>query len=282
MVLDFSVIVPVFNRSELLKRALDSVISQSLAPREVIVVDDGSTDDTAEVLRSDYSTHVRVISQPNAGVSRARNVGITASGSEWIAFLDSDDEWHPRKLEFQAKFLAQNSEYQVCHCDEIWIRRGTRVNPKKRHAKSGGWIFPKCLPLCAISPSAVILNQAVFSDVGFFDESLPVCEDYEMWLRVTSKYPVGFVNEQLVIKYGGHDDQLSQAYPAMDRFRIITLLKLLESNTLSKDYRKLTIEVLVEKLLIYGNGARKRGRESEASEYDALKQRYQHELIGLE
>lgn len=280
--LEISVVVPVFNRSELLKRALDSVFSQSLAPSQVIVVDDGSTDDTAEVLRSDYSADVRVISQQKSGVSRARNVGISASSHEWIAFLDSDDEWHPRKLEKQANFLSQNPEYQVCHSDEIWIRRGVRVNPKKYHAKSGGWIFPKCLPLCAISPSAAIINQAVFSDVGVFDEGLPVCEDYDMWLRVTSKYPVGFVNEQLVIKYGGHEDQLSKMYPAMDRFRIIAMLKLLESDTLSKNYRKLTIEVLIEKLLIYSNGARKRGRKSEASEFDDLKQRYQYELIGLE
>ncbi len=280
--LDFSVVVPVFNRSELLKRALDSVVSQSLPPRQVIVVDDGSTDDMATVLHSEFSTAVRVISQKNAGVSRARNVGISASSHEWIAFLDSDDEWHPRKLEKQADFLTQNSEFQICHSDEIWIRKGVRVNPKKHHAKSGGWIFPKCLPICAISPSAAIINRAVFSDVGVFDESLPVCEDYDMWLRVTSRYPVGFVNEQLVIKYGGHDDQLSKAYPAMDRFRIASLLKILETNTLSKNYRKLTIHVLIEKLQIYSNGARKRGRDSEGSEYDDLKQRFQRELASLE
>ena len=280
--LDVSVIVPVFNRSKLLKRALDSVFSQSLLPRQVIVVDDGSTDDSIEFLRSYRPTAVSVISQENAGVSRARNAGIAASTHEWIAFLDSDDEWHPRKLEKQASFLAQNSEYQLCHSDEIWIRRGIRVNPKKYHAKSGGWIFPKCLPLCAISPSAVIINRAVFSDVGHFDERLPVCEDYDMWLRVTSKYPVGFVDEHLVIKYGGHEDQLSRAYPAMDQFRIRALLKLLESDTLSKNYRKLTIEVLIEKLSIYINGARRRGREAEASEFEGLQRQYQNELVSLE
>ena len=280
--LDVSVIIPVFNRSELLKRALDSVFSQSLPPRQVIVVDDGSTDDTIELLRSKYSSTVSVISQENAGVSRARNVGISASSHEWIAFLDSDDEWHSRKLEKQVDFLTQNPEYQICHSDEIWIRKGIRVNPKRYHAKSGGWIFSKCLPLCAISPSAVIVNRTVFSDVGLFDEELPVCEDYDMWLRVTSKYPVGFVDEHLVIKYGGHEDQLSRAYPAMDRFRIRALLKLLQSDTLSKNYRKLTIEVLIKKLSIYINGARRRGREIEASEFEGLQLQYQNELVSLE
>ena len=280
--LDVSVIIPVFNRSELLKRALDSVFSQSLPPRQVIVVDDGSTDDTIELLRSNYSSTVSVISQENAGVSRARNVGISASSHEWIAFLDSDDEWHSRKLEKQLDFLTQNPEYQICHSDEIWIRKGIRVNPKRYHAKSGGWIFSKCLPLCAISPSAVIVNRTVFSDVGLFDEELPVCEDYDMWLRVTSKYPVGFVDEHLVIKYGGHEDQLSRAYPAMDRFRIRALLKLLQSDTLSKNYRKLTIEVLIKKLSIYINGARRRGREIEASDFKGLQLQYQNELVSLE
>ena len=280
--LDVSVIIPVLNRSELLKRALDSVFSQSLPPRQVIVVDDGSTDDTIELLRSNYSSTVSVISQENAGVSRARNVGISASSHEWIAFLDSDDEWHSRKLEKQVDFLTQNPEYQICHSDEIWIRKGIRVNPKRYHAKSGGWIFSKCLPLCAISPSAVIVNRTVFSDVGLFDEELPVCEDYDMWLRVTSKYPVGFVDEHLVIKYGGHEDQLSRAYPAMDRFRIRALLKLLQSDTLSKNYRKLTIEVLIKKLSIYINGARRRGREIEASEFEGLQLQYQNELVSLE
>ena len=280
--LDVSVIIPVLNRSELLKRALDSVFSQSLPPRQVIVVDDGSTDDTIELLRSNYSSTVSAISQENAGVSRARNVGISASSHEWIAFLDSDDEWHSRKLEMQVDFLTQNPEYQICHSDEIWIRKGIRVNPKRYHAKSGGWIFSKCLPLCAISPSAVIVNRTVFSDVGLFDEELPVCEDYDMWLRVTSKYPVGFVDEHLVIKYGGHEDQLSRAYPAMDRFRIRALLKLLQSDTLSKNYRKLTIEVLIKKLSIYINGARRRGREIEASEFEGLQLQYQNELVSLE
>ena len=280
--LDFSVVVPVYNRSELVRRALDSVLSQTLPPREVIVVDDGSTDDTAEKLRSEYSASVAVISQKHAGVSYARNKGISACSQEWIAFLDSDDEWCPDKLEKQAEFLVKNVDYLVCHCDEIWIRRKVRVNPKKYHAKSGGWIFPRCLPLCVISPSAVVINRAVFSDVGMFDEQMPVCEDYDLWLRITARYPVGFVNEQLVIKHGGHEDQLSQVYPAMDRFRIVALLNLLDADILCSDYRKLTIQTLLEKLTIYSTGTRKRGRQSEAAHYDGLHRKFQRELESMQ
>ena len=280
--IDFSVVVPVYNRGELVRRALDSVLSQTFLPREVIVVDDGSTDSTAQKLRSEYSTSVTVISQEHAGVSRARNKGISACSQEWIAFLDSDDEWCPEKLEKQAEFLIKNSEYQICHCDEIWIRRKVRVNPKKYHAKSGGWIFPKCLPLCVISPSAVVINQSVFSDVGTFDEQLPVCEDYDLWLRIAARFPVGFVDKQLVIKHGGHEDQLSQVYPAMDRFRIAALLKLLDADMLCSGYRKLTIQTLLEKLTIYSTGTRKRGRQSEAAYYNGLHRQYQGELKDLQ
>ena len=260
---------------------MDSVFNQSILPRQVIVVDDGSTDDTAEALESEYGDSIDLFSQPHSGVSRARNRGISESHHDWIAFLDSDDEWCSHKLERQAEFLSQNPQYQICHCDEIWIRRNVRVNPKKYHEKSGGWIFSRCLPLCVISPSAVGINRSVFADVGMFDELMPVCEDYDLWLRISAKYPVGYIDEKLVIKHGGHDDQLSQAYPAMDRFRIDALLKLLTSRNLTDEYRKSAIEALLEKISIYVEGARKRGRVFEPDAYDNVYQQYQRELLDL-
>ena len=271
--IEFSVVIPVYNRKSLIRRALESVLNQSYPSSQVVVVDDGSTDGTSDMLQLEYP-QVTVIRQEHRGVSAARNKGIIYCRSDWVAFLDSDDEWHPEKLKKQALWLSENSEYRVCHCDEIWIRNGVRVNPKVKHAKSGGWIFLHCLPLCVVSPSAVVINRKVFQEVGIFDESLPVCEDYDLWLRITSKFPVGFVSEQLVVKYGGHIDQLSKAYPAMDRYRISSLIKLLESNQLRFEYQNKVIEMLVQKIQIYLNGARKRGNTAEVLTYESILSRF--------
>ena len=267
--MQFSVVIPIYNRKSLIRRALESVLNQTVAPREIIVVNDGSTDGVNEMLRTAYP-EVTVLNQNRRGVSAARNVGIHAAQFEWIAFLDSDDEWLPTKLERQARLLTDNPSLRICHCDEIWIRNGVRVNEKKRHAKRGGWIFEDCLPLCVISPSAVAIHSTVFSDMGVFDENLPVCEDYDLWLRITQKYPVGFVSERLVVKYGGHEDQLSRTTPAMDRFRIAALLKLLDQDVLPANRREKVLETLVEKLGIYLNGARKRGRLDEVRTYEPI------------
>jgi glycosyltransferase involved in cell wall biosynthesis len=179
--LDVSVVIPTYNRSATLRRALKSVLAQTRRPDEVIVVDDGSTDDTAGWVERDFP-RVTYIRQRNKGVSAARNRGVAAAGREWIAFLDSDDEWRPQKLERQLSALAENTDYHLCHTNETWIRDGRRVNERKRHAKSGGWIFQRCLPLCVISPSAAVVRRSLLDELGGFDESMPVCEDYDMWL----------------------------------------------------------------------------------------------------
>ncbi len=101
---------------------------------------------------------------------------------------------------------------RVCHTDEIWIRNGRRVNARKKHGKKGGWIFQHCLPLCAMSPSSIMIHRDVFTALGGFDERLPACEDYDLWLRITARYPVLFTRQPLIEKYGGHDDQLSRKY----------------------------------------------------------------------
>ncbi|MEM6986719.1 MAG: glycosyltransferase [Pseudomonadota bacterium] len=254
-----SVIIPTHNRRHTLATALDSVASQTLPAHEVIVVDDGSSDDTAAWLCA-TRPDVQVIEQANCGVSAARNRGIAAARGDWIALLDSDDAWVSEKLDRQLSALQSAPALRLCHTDEIWLRNGVRVNPKRRHAKSGGHIFRQCLPLCAISPSAALIHRSVFTDIGGFDESLPACEDYDLWLRLCSQEPVLYIDEMLVIKTGGHDDQLSRRYPAMDQYRIHALLKLLESTPLTHADRVATLEVLDQKLTIFGDGARKRDR----------------------
>ena len=274
--LNVSVIVPTHDRRRLLRRALDSIGGQTEPAAEVIVVDDGSEDGTAEMLRREYPDVV-LIEQPNSGVSAARNRGIRASHSDWIAFLDSDDEWMPEKLARQRAALAVAPTARLCHTEEIWMRRGVRVNPMKKHAKRGGQIFESCLPLCCMSPSSVIVHRGIFEEVGTFDETLPACEDYDLWLRITHRYPVLFVDEPMVIKHGGHDDQLSRRYWGMDRFRIAALEKILATAALTAPQRAATERELSDKIEIYRTGAQKRGKRAEARRYGAKLRRLQQE-----
>ena len=272
-----SVVIPTRNRSALLRRALESVGAQTRPPKEIIVVDDGSTDDTAQWINVDFPL-VHYLRQPHRGVAAARNNGIGAATGEWIAFLDSDDEWRPAKLERQLDATRAQPRYGLCHTDEIWIRRGRRVNAGKRHAKSGGSIFRRCLPLCVISPSSVLVRRSLLEEVGGFDETLPVCEDYDLWLRICSRYPVLFVDEALVVKHGGHEDQLSRRFWGMDRYRIAALEKILASGALSTEDREATIRTLLDKITVYLTGARKRDKWDEVETYETIRTRYRHEL----
>ena len=253
-----SVIIPTFNRLGYLPRSLGSVLAQSYDDYELIVVDDGSTDQTVDAIQQDYPS-VNLIEQENKGVSAARNAGIREASGEWIALLDSDDEWLPGKLNSQMNALESHPEYRLCHTEEIWIRDGVRVNPTNKYAKVGGRIFKRCLPLCIISPSSVVLHRELFHDVGEFDESLEVCEDYDLWLRITAREPVLFLDQQLVRKYGGHDDQLSTMHWGMDRFRVRALQRILDENLVSGNDAHMTLETLVGKLDLLVEGSRKRG-----------------------
>jgi glycosyltransferase involved in cell wall biosynthesis len=259
-----SVVIPTHNRRVLLARALDSVRAQTRHADEILVVDDGSSDGTDRLVAEKYP-EVRLLVQENRGVSAARNAGIRAAQGELIAFLDSDDEWLPRKLQRQLEAMETSPSSPLCHTNEIWIRNGRRVNPMKKHQKFGGWIFEKALPLCVISPSSVVAERSLFDDVGLFDESLPACEDYDLWLRVCSRFPVHYIDEPLIVKHGGHEDQLSRRHWGMDRFRIQALRKILAEPHLPDDYRRGAEAALAQKVEIFSRGAQKRGRPSELS-----------------
>lgn len=260
-----SVIIPTHNRRALTARAIDSVLSQADPADEIIVVDDGSDDGTGAEIRTAFPA-IRCLRQSHQGVSAARNRGIEAARGEWLAFLDSDDTWLPDKLARQRASIAARPEARIVHGDEIWVRDGRRVNPMKKHRKHGGRIYRHCLPLCVISPSCVMIHREVFERVGLFDTTLPACEDYDLWLRICCRYPVEYIDSPLITKYGGHRDQLSRRYPAMDRFRIEALLKILATDTLSDADRAATEDMLRLKARIYLEGARKRGRHDEADE----------------
>jgi len=269
---DISVIIPAFNRAHTLPKALDSVLSQTLKPREIIVVDDGSTDETNAVL-ANYPG-LCIISQDNRGVSAARNMGIKKAGGEWLAFLDSDDEWLKEKLEKQWDAICIDDKL-ICHTEEIWIRNGQRVNPMKKHKKFGGIIYERCLPLCVISPSSVMIHRSVFKDVGVFDESLEVCEDYDLWLRICAKYSVLFIDEPLIVKYGGHKDQLSRKHWGMDRFRVKALEKMMSFGALNDEDEKATVNMILQKCGIIINGMKKRGNNDEAEKWQSKIEKYE-------
>lgn len=268
-----SVIIPTRDRALFVTRAIESVLNQSRLPEEIIVIDDGSTDGTSGILAREFPL-AKVLQSDGRGVSAARNLGIQSAEGDWIALLDSDDTWHGNKLKRQLLALEENPAYRVCHTNEIWIRDGVRVNPMKKHQKRGGFIFRDCLPRCAMSPSSTLIHREIFERVGMFDENLPACEDYDLWLRISARYPVLFINKELVTKYGGHEDQLSQKYPAMDRFRIRTLARLLDQVDLDPDDRTAAIETLLGKIRVYLNGAEKRGNNNHVTSFQKLQARY--------
>lgn len=268
--MDISVVIPTHNRAALLPRALDAVFAQTHPAREVIVVDDGSTDATADLIGARYPD-VILLRQSQAGVSAARNAGIRRARSEWIALLDSDDAWTVDKLAAQCEALAGDPACRLIHCDETWLRNGHPLAQKKYHQKRGGNIFYDCLQRCVISPSAVMLHRSLLDAHSGFDESLPACEDYDLWLRITADEAVGFVPRALVIKHGGHADQLSRTTPALDRFRVWALTNLIHGGTLTPQQAAAARATLGQKLDVVVQGARKRGHLAEANDLENLR-----------
>jgi glycosyltransferase involved in cell wall biosynthesis len=274
--LEVSVIIPTYNRRAMVREAVASVLAQREVDCELIVIDDGSSDGTAEELALIAALDAPAAGvamsmqyQPNRGVSAARNTGVRAARADLVAFLDSDDLWAPDKLKHQVSFMRNNPACQIAQTGELWMRGGRRVNPSRRHQKRSGNIFRDSLRTCLISPSAVIMRTALFRAMGGFDESLIAAEDYDLWLRISRDYPVGLIDKALVIRRAGHQGQLSAEVPALDRFRIMTLLKLLASPTspteppaCAHEYRRAICEVLTEKCRIYAKGLSRRGQAS--------------------
>lgn len=251
-----------------------SVALQTFQPHEVIVVNDGSAVPLDNSIK-DLCKLVRITSnEQNLGVASARNCGIRIANGEWIALLDSDDEWEPEKLEKQIEYSRKFPQMKVFHTLEKWIRNGNEVNPPKYLDKSPDRIWERSLKHCLICPSSVLIHQSIFDSVGYFDESLLVCEDYDFWLRLLLEDSIGLVAEKLTIKHGGHPDQLSRTTWGMDRFRVKALQKILTHPLLTIDRRLLVLEVLIEKYCILAQGAKKRKKLEEAQNYENHAEKY--------
>jgi glycosyltransferase involved in cell wall biosynthesis len=263
-----SVIIPAFNRASFLKKAVESVLSQTYQNFELIIVDDGSDDDTKKIL-SPYTDRITYLFQENRGPASARNSGIKISKGNFLAFLDSDDVWVKEKLAVQMSQMRTNPSYLISHTQEIWYKNKKILKQKKKHKKFHGHIFNKCLPLCAVSLSTVIIREELFKAIGLFDETMPCCEDYDFWLRVSIKYPFLLIDRPLTIKDGGRPDQVSAIYArGMDKFRIKSILKILEApHRLSPEQKTLALKKLKKKCRIYGNGCIKHGKAEEGKYY---------------
>ncbi|MEW6347591.1 MAG: glycosyltransferase [Thermodesulfobacteriota bacterium] len=269
-----SVVIPTYNRAHLLMRAVESVRRQTFRDFELIVVDDGSSDGTSELLEG-LSADVQSFRHPNRGVAAARNLGIEHSHGELIAFLDSDDEWLPEKLAMQvARYDGANPDF-FCHTNEIWLRNGKELSQKKIHRKQGGRFFERALERCLISPSSAMMSRALLDRFGRFDETLPAAEDYDLWLRVTAYCEVQFIPRPLVIKHGGHPDQLSRTVPSIDRFRIRAIEKILADPALPRQYREAAVKELLRKCRIVASGCAAKGKIAEAEAYLELTRIYQ-------
>jgi GT2 family glycosyltransferase len=274
-----SVIIPTYNRWPMIAEAVESVLEQAYRSFEVIVVDDGSTDGTKERLKK-YGSSVVVISRQRSGVAASRNYGIRIAQGRYMAFLDSDDLWLPQKLTIQTSFMEQHPEVKICQTEEIWIRHGAKVNPKAKHAKPSGDIFRRSLDLCLVSPSAVMMMRDLLDQFGGFDESFPVCEDYDLWLRIAKEHAIPLIPEPLVVKRGGHADQLSHSTWGLDRYRAQSLRNLLRNGLLG-DKRSWVLETLHRKICILVQGARKRGKQDEAAAYEAILSEFLQEEVDV-
>ena len=264
------IVLPSWNREKLLQRAVHSVHKQTYKNWNLIIVDDGSTDGSSE---QSYGSPTKVLSlKNNRGVSYARNQGIKQGHAKWIAFLDSDDEWFPQKLEKQIEYLHQNPQYEFVHCNEIWKKNGKLLPQKKKHKKRGGRVFIPSVKICCISPSAALLKRSLLEGIGLFREDFPVCEDYELWLRITSRYDIGFLDKPLLIKHGGHPDQLSKKYFGMDYWRIKALLPFLKHKTLSMKEKEAVKQTLIHKLSIFLKGCKKHKNHKQEKEMKKILQ----------
>jgi glycosyltransferase involved in cell wall biosynthesis len=266
----FSVIIPTYNREAFIEKAARSVLTQTYPNFELLVVDDGSTDNTEKIVSSFRDTRLFYFKQNNRGASGARNTGIKKARGAFICFLDSDDLWVPEKLSISSEYIDRFPEIKIFHTEEIWFRRGEHLNQKRKHTKPSGRVYGNALKLCCIGMSTAIVKKEVFSSIGMFDETFEACEDYDLWLRASNVFEVKLIPEALTIKHGGRPDQLSVKTWGLDRFRIKALEKMLRSGNLKSEDYYLTLTELRKKCKLFASGCEKRSKLSEAQYYRAL------------
>jgi glycosyltransferase involved in cell wall biosynthesis len=222
--IEVSVIIPTYNRRDLLPRAIDSVLAQTHRVDEIIVVDDGSTDGTADMLQARYGERVKHVWQSNAGVSAARNHGLRLARGRYLALLDSDDEWLPEKTALQMAFLESRPDFGMVVCDVERIDGDYRhidVFHRREVIREDGWALRWLLHNPALIPASVMLRRQVVDQLGGFDEALRTAEDLEFHLRVARHWPIGVVELALVRAMRGHDGLSAASSTYDDYVRVV-------------------------------------------------------------
>ena len=273
-----SVIIPTYNRASLLPRAIESVLGQTYTDWNLLVVDDGSNDGTAKLLDSYSDSRTKSLRIRHRGVSAARNAGVRHSRGEMLAFLDSDDEWLPEKLERQLDYWQENPHVSLVYSSEIWIRAGRRVNPPKQYRGKSGRILIPSIRACVISPSTAKMRRRTFEELGGFNESYPVCEDYDLWLRLCSRYEVGWIPEPLIVRHGGRSDQLSESTPAMDYWRVKAMARLHATTSLEAAEHSALADEITRRGRVLLKGYLSRGNSDRLNEVTSLIQSVQPEF----
>ena len=268
---EVSVIVPTYNRVAWLAEAVGSVLNQRYRRYELVVVDDGSTDGTADYLGALRAAGAaRVLRMAHCGMPGAvRNRGAEIARGRYLAFLDCDDLWRHDKLVRQLA-LMRATGCRLSHTRELWLRNGTVVSQRKQRHRRSGHLFTDALRKCIIGPSTTMIQTQTFREAGGFREDLEIAEDYELWLRLTARLQVAYLDEALTIKRGGSPDQLSAKYDQIEGFRIAALERLLESRAFGRDeLESAATSEYRRKCRIYAEGCRKHGRTAEAAETEA-------------
>jgi len=253
----------------MLIEAVESVRAQTYSHYEIIIVDDGSTDQTPDLFYSAYPD-IKYIYQNNQGPSAARNRGVRSALGEWIAFLDSDDLWKPDKLEKQMNALDHHPRYAITYTGEEWLRNGKTVVQRTYQAKHSGWIYAKCLERCIVGASTMMIHRSIWESVGGMDESIPAAEDYDLWLRLAWQYPFLLVDAPLTIKRDGHPDQLSHQW-GLDCYRVKALEQMLNEPLLRSSLKNVTRYELCRKCEILIKGFQKHGKTEEVKYYTNIK-----------
>jgi glycosyltransferase involved in cell wall biosynthesis len=221
-----SAVIPTYNYARFLREAIDSALAQTYAPLEIIVVDDGSIDETPEVL-AEYGERIRVVRQQNQGVAMARNTGIAAARGEIIAFLDSDDLWEPRKLELQIARFEADPSLGLVHCGvEMFGAGGNTLQVYLGGLE--GWVAGEMLRLdrevIIALGSSIMVPKRVAEEIGGFDQRLPPSEDWDFCYRIATRYPIGYVAEVLM-RYRMHDSGIHLNIAKMEKGMMLAFQK---------------------------------------------------------